>query len=267
VLDNESNWAPDGKRVIFTRSTGSADGVNEAHQLVIVGGGGGPETAVTPGRPASDSVVPGWDDGADFSPDGRHIAYVHSWGTRDPLQHSDVYIADANGKHARRVTHFAGNSGTTGTPRWSPDGKRLVFVRTASGLGPGSEPPGGQALFLVDADGTHLHELTPWPAMAGGVPDWSRATNLIAFRSAPEESGIGNVFSIRPDGSGLTQVTHLHDTLISHQVGFSPDGRWLLFSQRTGTHSGDLSVVAIDGSRMRAIVHSRVGIGNADWVG
>jgi Tol biopolymer transport system component len=117
----------------------------------------------------------------------------------------------------------------------------------------------------ANADGTHLHQLTPWSAMAGGVPDWSRATNLIAYRSAPEESGIGNFFTIRPDGSGLTQVTHLQDTVISHQIGFSPDGRWLVFSMAPAGGTNQLTVAAVDGSSLREVTKSTLAVSCTDW--
>ena len=231
VIDNDANWAPDGKRLVFSRGSGDTDGELEAHQLVtmsVINGKAGKETPLTAGIPLRNGVIAGWDQGPDFSPDGQRVAYVHTSGEgTDPVQHSDVFVIDADGTHPHRVTQFAESSGTTGGPRWSPDGKRLVFSRT---LAASETPAGGQALFLINADGTGLHQLTPWTLMAAGLPDWSPVTNLIAFRAAPEESGIGNFFTIRPDGSGLTQVTHLKNTVISHQVGFSPDGRWLVFS-------------------------------------
>jgi len=74
-----------------------------------------------------------------------------------------------------------------------------------------SKPAGGRALFIIDLDGSHERQLTPWSAGADGTPDWS-STNLIVFRAvADEESGNGNFFTVHPDGTALTQITHFTD--------------------------------------------------------
>ena len=93
----------------------------------------------------------------------------------------------------------------------------------------------------------------PGPLWPPGVPDWSPVTNPIAFRAAVQQSGIGNFFTIRPDGSGLTQVTHLKNTVISHQVGFSPDGHWLVFSIASPDGQNGLTAVAVDGSDLHGL--------------
>jgi Tol biopolymer transport system component len=83
----------------------------------------------------------------------RTVAYVRS---------GDIYTGA--GTSERRLTTGGGHS----RPRWSPDGKRLAFLR--AGL-----------LWLMNADGTGKRRLTARPA-AG--PAWSPDGRWIAFASA-----------------------------------------------------------------------------------
>jgi len=209
TLDDEPNWAPDGTRLLFTRSTA----------LGHVKGG--------------------------------------------EIQFSDIVVMDANGSHSHQVTKFAAYSGDAGGVAWSPDGKRLVFARSNAGT---TKPDGGRALFIMDVDGRHQRQLTPWTVGAGGTPDWSSKTNLIAFRAvADEESGIGNFFTIRPDGTSLAQVTNFTDTVISHKVGFSRNGQWIVFAKETAPGNNDVFIAKIDGTDMRAVTNTPLADSAPDW--
>ncbi|MEO7361744.1 MAG: hypothetical protein ABI120_15540 [Gemmatimonadaceae bacterium] len=75
----------------------------------------------------------------DLSPDGRTIVF-------DML--GDLYTIPATGGAATRIT-----SGTPfdGQPRFSPDGKSIVFV---------SDRSGSENLYLVDPDGKNVRPLT-----------------------------------------------------------------------------------------------------------
>ena len=70
----------------------------------------------------------------DVSPDGRTIVF-------DLL--GDLYTLPIGGGKATRIT-----SGLAfdGQPRWSPDGKHIVFT---------SDRTGSENLWVVDADGSH----------------------------------------------------------------------------------------------------------------
>jgi Tol biopolymer transport system component len=117
------------------------------------------------------------------------------------------------------VTKSAAYAGDAGGVAWSPDGKRLVYARSNASA---SKPAGGRALFIIDLDGSHERQLTPWSAGADGTPDWS-STNLIVFRAvADEESANGNFFTVHPDGTALTQITHFTDTVNQPQGRFLP---------------------------------------------
>ena len=69
------------------------------------------------------SAAPNW------SPDGRQIAYEHVV----PGKGRHVYIMDADGKNPSPLLkehqpHFNGlNLVSRGFPRWSPDGKRILY--------------------------------------------------------------------------------------------------------------------------------------------
>jgi hypothetical protein len=58
------------------------------------------------------------------SPDGKRIAF-----DSDRDGERGVYIADADGRHVRRVS----GGGFAAVPSWSPDGRRLAFVRAEPG--------------------------------------------------------------------------------------------------------------------------------------
>ncbi len=63
--------------------------------------------------------MPGCGVGADFSPDGKQIAFT--WMSRDGLR---LAITDSEGRRMRSVPQ----SENPGPPLWSPDGKYLLFT-------------------------------------------------------------------------------------------------------------------------------------------
>jgi hypothetical protein len=80
-------------------------------------------------------------------------------------------IHAADGSHLTRLTTGAnppvnGPDGTCGGGDWpgdySPDGKHFVFLRTRCGELPAPDRTQTGALFVANADGTDLRQLTPY---------------------------------------------------------------------------------------------------------
>src|SRR6185503_2291616 len=101
----------------------------------------------------------------------------------------------------------------------APDEQSFVYLARG-------EPQ--QDLFTANRAGTPLHRLTD-DAAQDIVPRWSPNGEWIAFLS--DRSGKYEIWKVKPDGSGLTQMTHEPDREVIAPV-WSPDGTKLLYQIR-----------------------------------
>ncbi len=273
AVDDYPDWSPDGTRLLFTRYA-DAGTDHESHRLFTVSSDGGGFTPLSPDAAAHGDVVEADDNGV-FSPDGTRIAFIYAHGQvaqggthgipvgSDQLEFASIVVMDVDGANRNELTHDTAYSGDLGGVAWSPDGKQLVYSRWNSAA---ANPPNGRALFIIDVDGTNERQLTPWDIGASGTPDWSAATDRIVFRKvADEESGVGNFFTICPDGTALTQITNFTDTVISHKVGFSSDGLWVVFAKTSTNGRSDVFIAKADGSGLRPVTNAAQSDSSPDW--
>ena len=122
-----------------------------------------------------------------WSPDGQWLAFTQSRGTAGPGRGS-IWIMRADGTEKRQVTVHPGN-GFDLSPSWSPDGQRIAFQR------------GGIAIVSVATGEVSYLELPGTPSQ----PSWSPDGRHIAFAWRPSEpgSGIWQLYTVRPDGTGM----------------------------------------------------------------
>jgi dipeptidyl aminopeptidase/acylaminoacyl peptidase len=113
-----------------------------------------------------------------ISPDGKHVVYVV---TRVDLpankSSSNLWLASTDGKTRRRLTTTPKGDRH---PRWSPDGKRILFQSNRSG---------SLQLWLIDLSGGEARQLTT-VSTGAHTGTWSRDGKHIAFQSTvwPEYS-------------------------------------------------------------------------------
>jgi len=62
------------------------------------------------------------------SPDGAHIAFRRADLTYDGMLGREIWIMRSDGGDQIKVA--ADNGSRVGTPTWSPDAKRIAYVRT-----------------------------------------------------------------------------------------------------------------------------------------
>ena len=116
-----------------------------------------------------------------------------------------------------------------------------------------------------------MHPITKPGLRPGGRPDWAPDGSRILFRTHPgdDPSGIGsNLYTIRPDGTGLHQLTHISPVAHVLEGSYSPDGTSIVFETSQGATGGvhtDVFVMNADGGGMHPITHTKEFEGNADW--
>ena len=79
--------------------------------------------------------------------------------------------------------------GQNDAPRWSPDGSRLAFARQGISPEPGSTST--TAVFVVNADGTGFHRVTP-SGIDGIDPSWSPDGTALVFLRVTLRTQDGN---------------------------------------------------------------------------
>jgi Tol biopolymer transport system component len=228
--DGGLSWSPNGRGLLFVEFQGG--GGDQIYKSRADGSG---LKLVSP-------RCTGACDDSDpvYSPDGKRIAFERAWETfpTGSGSASAIFTMNPDGTELTQLTHTAYLPTTSedSQPVWSPDGKKIAFVRTTTLVRPSNE----SAIMVMNADGSHIRRLTPFNIDAGD-PHWSPDGKRILFNTyalrlggqrPPAQSA--NLYTMRPDGTRRVALTHYTGGVLqAFAEDWSPNGSQILFNRVT----------------------------------
>jgi TolB protein len=266
VIDDQPDWSRDGSLLVFERNA-----PDTPRAVYTVKPDGSDVTRLSPPCSASGPGVETTcedGEGASFLPDGKRVVYTRATGKErhfpgwDQIQHSDIVARDVNGANLRVLIRSRPYAGDNLQAHFAPDGSRFVYVRANSPL---SKPAGGLALFVAQADGSGVRQITPWSLEAGDNPDWSPDGKLIIFRSYERGAKQSQIYVIDPDGKGLRPLTHFKAGTTVLSYSFSPDGKWITFAKSGRGGEPDIFVMRANGTGIRPVTRTVLWDSAPDW--
>ena len=294
------SWSPDGKQIVYSRfstsrpaqpaklwsrnpnfdlySTRWLPAYDRSGAYLVVSGleskdtvtldvideAGNKRTLLTKSDPTL-ILAPQW------SPDSKQIVFGigefsaflnSSIGDEKPFDPvnggAQVGLIHADGSGFQVITSGPNNNAF---PSFSPDGKSIVYRSL------GASEDGLRIMNLADRSTVQLTK--EWD----NFPVWSPKADRIAFiRKTGDDF---QIFTIRPDGDGLTQLTKTHG--IDAHLAWSPDGERLLFtSSRMGFKDealytgapqpyGEIFVMNADGTHIEQLTDDQWEEGGPAW--
>ncbi len=171
------------------------------------------------------------------SPRNGLIAFAdREAGDPSPALHGvEIYTIHSDGTKRKRLTDSAG---ANFLPAWSPDGKRIAFMSTRTGV---------PEIWVMNADGGKQRQIT----LGGGtsIPSWHPSGEQIACVSH------GQIWLIDADGGNPRQLTGVGR---NHVPSFSPDGERISFWRGDQRGYGQIWTMKADGTDQKQLTQPRV---------
>lgn len=196
------------------------------------------------GEPVHLTTLPSSASFPAISPDVTQIAYVdvQSDSTTYPILVMDVTTGDVK-QIANDFAMFGGSL------VWSSDGRSIAFV------GNQKNHMGFPNIYIADMQDQTITQVSD-NSLAEYDLAWSADGEFFAFRAQVQsgEAFTHCLFTIGRDGSNLMQLTDPSIGNAAHPA-WSPDGQYLAFDVGALEDSGDIYLIAQDGSELTRLTN------------
>lgn len=193
-------------------------------------------------------------EGVNLSPawaaNGTQLAFSSSRGG-----HPDIWVTDAEGRVAHKITSFGRDSSPTWNPKTSA---QIAWISGRTGL---------PQLYFMDADGSGVQRLTD-----GGYatsPSWSPNGQYVAYawdrKYGPGAPGGQDIYIMEIATKRWVQLTH--DGGRCDFPTWSPDGRHIAFANSPDGRAEHTRIMTmlIDGSGKHALTGTGADMPNWSW--
>jgi Tol biopolymer transport system component len=168
---------------------------------------------------------------------------------------AELFTLAATGENPAPLTE---NEGIVDSqPAWSPDGRRIAFVRTM--------PQSGRSdLWTATSEGKGRVRITSTP-FPERDPSWSPDGTKIVYAARTRGSGPFRIFVAKPDGTARAQLTTQPLGSADRAPVWSPDGTKIAFMSDRGGGFAEIYVMNADGTGEQALTANDVVDANPSW--
>jgi len=193
-FEDQAAFSPDGRFIFFVSTySGNAD----IYRLPFR-----PNKTVSMKDAENLTHHPGGDFRPAISPDGRIMAFssdrdlpVMGVSPINRYRSGDIWTLNLADGTLRRLTQVNG-TGWNGSPKWSADGKQIVFYSSQFGSARGNQQ---SRIMVMDADGSNPRAITPWETAAIS-PEFLPNGGILYARTNKQRRE--EIVSVNADGSG-----------------------------------------------------------------
>jgi Tol biopolymer transport system component len=153
----------------------------------------------------------------------------------------DIYVADSDGGNLVNLTNVMGYDAEGS---YSPDGSKILFAsnreaytRTLSKAEQAlldDDASYFMDLYVMDADGSNVHQLTFSPGYDGG-PFYNKEGTKILWRRFNPDGNSAEIWTADPDGSNQRQLTA--NAMVNWGPYFHPSGDYIIYSSNLLGHA------------------------------
>jgi len=251
--------------IVFERAGKAPDGSTPAgveypHSLWLAHADGSDLHELAPGVPASGKVS------FDLSPDGGHVIFS---AYEPPIQVWEIGIEGGDQKLLSTDCNGAPAQCMDAAPAYSPDGKRIAFVRateTSSVLAIRDLATGG----VTTLDSTRSSSSDVWLDEPSWSPDGRQIVYDKVHRDAAQDKVTDTrILIVNADGKGLHELALPSETAWG-DPDWSPDGTRIVFSSSPTRYSSagqapEVYSVRPDGTDLQQLTMLGVGSGAPNW--
>lgn len=276
LRSGEGYFSADGAQLIYQSETA---GSNPFYQIYVMDLASGNSRKVSPGiglttcswiHPTQDLVMfsSTHEDPDALAKQAEEISIRESGVSRpygwDYDRHYDIYQGDSNGANLVNLTN---TDGYDAEGSYSADGSQILFASNREAY-QRSLSQAEQKLFdddssyfmdlyLMDADGSNVRQLTHSPGYDGG-PFFSPDNQKVVWRRFNPDGNSAEIWTMDMDGSNQRQLTA--DAMVSWGPYYHPSGDYIIYSSNIlGNANFELFMIDPLGSSAPVRVTTTVG--------
>ncbi len=267
LRSGEGYFSADGERFIYQSES---DGDNPFYQIYVMNLADGSSRKVSPGiglttcswiHPSKDLVMfsSTHEDPQVRAKQAEEVSIRESGVSRpygwDYDRHYDIYQADSNGNN---LINLSNAEGYDAEGSYSADGSQILFAsnreayqRSLSQAEQGlfdDDVSYFMDLYLMDADGSNVRQITHSPGYDGG-PFFSPDNTQVVWRRFNPDGNSAEIWTMNIDGSRQRQLTA--DAMVSWGPYYHPSGDYIIYSSNIlGNTNFELFMIDSEGSRL-----------------